>query len=209
MRRYCKMPDMFACLSYVFIMTITPGPNNMVCLVNATKFGFRRTLPFLSGLAVGVIVIMIGSSYLNLSLSRFIPSFRPIAEVFGGLYMTYLAVRILRSEGVTADADTGSATFAMGFGMQFINAKLILYALTVTANFVTPYYQSFIAIVLICTFLGCVSAMMASCWALFGTAIQHFFGKYRKIVNTGMALLLLYAALSISGLLTRIGLLTK
>lgn len=93
------MPDMFACLSYVFIMTITPGPNNMVCLVNATKFGFRRTLPFLSGLAVGVIVIMIGSSYLNLSLSRFIPSFRPIAEVFGGLYMTYLAVRILRSEG--------------------------------------------------------------------------------------------------------------
>ena len=203
------MPNVFAFLSYIFIMTLTPGPNNMVCLVNGSRFGFRQTFHFIAGLSIGVIVIMLGCSYLNLSLSRFIPSFRPIAEALGGLYMLYLAVRILRSEEATANTNTHSATFAMGIGMQFVNVMLLLYALTVTANFVTPYYESFIAVFLICVFLGCCSVMAASCWALFGTAIQRFFGQYRKPLNMGMALLLLYAALSISGMLPRIELLLK
>jgi len=42
---------------------------------------------------------------------------------------------------------------------------------------------------------------------LFGTTIQRLFGQYRKPLNIGLALLLLYAALSISGILPRIKLL--
>ena len=78
------MPNVFAFLSYIFIMTLTPGPNNMVCLVNGSRFGFRQTFHFIAGLSIGVIVIMLGCSYLNLSLSRFITSIRTIAEVMGG-----------------------------------------------------------------------------------------------------------------------------
>jgi cysteine/O-acetylserine efflux protein len=203
------MPNVFAFLSYVLIMTLTPGPNNMLCLVNGSRHGFRQTFHFIFGLFMGVTVIMLGCSYLNLSLSRFVPVFRPVAEILGGLYMLYLAVRILRSEEATANANIHNATFAMGIGMQFVNVKLLLYALTVTANFVTPYYESFISVFLICVFLGCCSVIAASCWTLFGTGIQRFFGQYRRPLNTGMALLLLYAALSISGMLPRIELLLK
>lgn len=203
------MPNVFAFLSYILVMTLTPGPNNMMCLVNGSKFGFRQTLRFIAGLFIGVVVVMTGCSYFNLSLSRFIPSFRPIAEILGGLYLLYLAVRILRSDETAVSANTHSATFVTGVAMQFVNVKLLLYALTVTANFITPYYESSLVIVLICVFLGFCSAISASCWALFGTAIQRFFGQYRKPLNIGMALLLLYAALSISGMLPRIRLLLK
>jgi cysteine/O-acetylserine efflux protein len=123
--------------------------------------------------------------------------------------MLYLAIRILRSDETAVSANTRSATFVTGVAMQFVNVKLLLYALTVTATFITPYYQSSIAVVLICVFLGCCSAIAASCWTLFGTAIQRFFGQYRRPLNVGMALLLLYAALSISGMLPRMRLLLK
>jgi threonine/homoserine/homoserine lactone efflux protein len=91
--------------------------------------------------------------------------------------------------------------------MQFVNAKMLLYGLTVTATFITPYYQSPVILLLFSVFLACCSALAASCWALFGTTIQRLFGQYRKPLNIGLALLLLYAAVSISGILPRIRLL--
>ncbi|NLS44586.1 MAG: LysE family transporter [Firmicutes bacterium] len=201
------MPDIFAFISYMFIMTFTPGPNNMMCLVNGGKFGFRQNLPFIAGLFVGVIVIMVGFSYLNFSLAGFIPGFKPVAEILGGLYMVYLAIRALKSDTTKISGNTHSTTFAVGVAVQFVNIKLLLYGLTITANFIIPYYSSFTAILLLCTFLACCSATSASCWTLFGTAIQRFFGQHQKLLNIGMALLLLYAALSISGMLPRIKLL--
>ncbi len=201
------MPNVLAFLSYVLAMTITPGPNNMMCLVNGSRFGFRQTLRFIAGIFAGVIVVMTACSYFNLSLSRFVPSFRPFAEALGGLYMLYLAVRVFKTDVNTATANARSATFVTGMAMQFVNAKMLLYGLTVTANFITPYYQSPVVLILFSVFLACCSAIAASCWALFGTTIQRLFGQYRKPFNIGLALLLLYAALSISGILPRIRLL--
>lgn len=186
---------------------MTPGPNNMICLVNGSRFGFRRTLPFIVGIFTGVTIVMTAANYFSLSLSRFVPSFRPVAEALGGLYMLYLAVRVLRTNVSAVDPNARSATFLTGLAMQFVNAKVLLYALTVTATFITPYYQSPVVLLLISVFLGCCSGLASSCWALFGTSIYRLFGQYRKPLNVGLALLLLYAAASISGMLPRIRLL--
>jgi len=121
------MPNVLAFLSYVLAMTITPGPNNMMCLVNGSRFGFRQTLRFIAGIFAGVIVVMTACSYFNLSLSRFVPSFRPFAEALGGLYMLYLAVRVFKTDVNTATANARSATFVTGMAMQFVNAKMLLY----------------------------------------------------------------------------------
>jgi cysteine/O-acetylserine efflux protein len=198
------MPDIFAFLSYAFVMTFTPGPNNMMCLVNGSEFGFKRTLRFIAGLFVGVTLVMITCSYFNLSLSQFVPSFRPVAETLGGLYMLYLAANLVKSDMNTVSVKARSATFVTGIAMQFVNAKLLLYGLTVTANFITPYYKSPVVTFLFSILLACCSVLSAICWTLFGTAIQRFFGKYKRPLNIGMALLLIYAALSISGILPRI-----
>ncbi len=61
------MPNVLAFLSYILAMTITPGPNNMMCLVNGSRFGFRQTLHFIAGLFAGVIVVMTACSYPSLT----------------------------------------------------------------------------------------------------------------------------------------------
>ena len=40
------MTVLFAMALFVFTMSITPGPMNIVMLSNGVNYGFKRTLPF-------------------------------------------------------------------------------------------------------------------------------------------------------------------
>ncbi|WP_312815044.1 hypothetical protein [Sedimentibacter sp.] len=40
------MPNLSAFISYAFITSFTPGPNNIMSMTNATKYGFKKSLPF-------------------------------------------------------------------------------------------------------------------------------------------------------------------
>lgn len=45
-----------AFVSYVTVMSITPGPNNLLLASSGVNFGLRRTLPMLFGICVGCAV---------------------------------------------------------------------------------------------------------------------------------------------------------
>lgn len=198
------MPNVIPFLSYVLIVTFTPGPNNIMSLVMGSKYGFARTLPFRLGVAVGFGLVMIVSSYLNLFLFTVVPKMKPIAETVGGAYMLYLAARVLMSKVDATNDDAHLTSFPAGIVLQFINPKAILYGLTVTATFITPYYHSPVALLFFSALLGSISLASTSCWAMFGTGIQRLLGRYGRPFNIAMALLLVYTAASVSGMLPRI-----
>ena len=50
------MPDPLPFITYAFVMSITPGPNNVMLTVSGATFGFRRTLPHLFGVVFGFVV---------------------------------------------------------------------------------------------------------------------------------------------------------
>ena len=47
------MIDWLALGIYTLVMSITPGPNNIMLLASGARFGFRRTLPHLLGVTAG------------------------------------------------------------------------------------------------------------------------------------------------------------
>ena len=47
------MIDVLALATYTFVMSVTPGPNNVMLTASGANFGFRRTLPHMSGIAIG------------------------------------------------------------------------------------------------------------------------------------------------------------
>ena len=51
--------SMYAIILPVFLftlsMTITPGPNNMLLTASGARFGYRRTLPLIGGIVLGII----------------------------------------------------------------------------------------------------------------------------------------------------------
>ena len=42
--------------SYVTVMSITPGPNNLLLATSGVNFGLRRTLPMISGILLGCLL---------------------------------------------------------------------------------------------------------------------------------------------------------
>ena len=78
-----------AAILFVLAATYTPGPNNLMAMDGARRFGLRRCLPFLAGMSSGLIFVIALSGLFNLphSCSSWSPSPRaswPSAPRFCG-----------------------------------------------------------------------------------------------------------------------------
>ena len=196
------MPNFVAFISYVFVVTFTPGPNNIMAMTNGNKFGFKKTLKFLLGIVSGFVIILLLSSYFNLMLFALLPKIKFIMGMIGAIYMTYLAVIIIRSrETEKKDNEAALSSYYTGMLLQFVNPKAILYGITVTSNFIIPYYKSNIYLISFSLFLAFIGFISIVVWALFGEFFQKFLSNYRKPFNMAMGALLIYSAISISGVL--------
>lgn len=189
-------------LSYVFVTTFTPGPNNILSMVNAKKYGFKNSFHFNLGILTGFIILMIACSYFNLFLFNLMPKIEHFVGIFGAVYMLYLAYKVaFGTKKGTVLASKETNTYLAGLTMQFFNPKVILYGITVIATFITPYYKSDFILILFSFFLAFIGFIATLCWALFGALFQNFLTKYNKQFNLAMGLLLVYCAISISGLI--------
>ncbi len=185
-------------LSYVFVTTFTPGPNNIMSMTNANRDGFKKTVNFNFGVFAGFVVIMLACSYFNLLLFNLIPRIKIFMGIVGSVYMIYLAYKIFTSKHVEGEDDnTHMNSFLTGFMLQFVNPKVILYGITAISSFIIPYYNTHAALILFSLLLAFVGFISTTCWALFGALFQKFLSKYRKTFNIVMSLLLLYSAIAI------------
>lgn len=194
------MPNLSAFLSYVFISTFTPGPNNIMSMSNATKYGFKKSLPFNIGVFVGFFVIMLLCSFFSITLFNLMPSIKPFITYAGAAYILWLAWKIFKSKPHSPhanDEEKHVVSMWVAVILQFVNVKVILYGFTILSTFIVPYYQSWYSLVLFSFLLSFIGFISTCCWSLFGTVFQKIFIKNEKIVNIVMALLLIYCAVSL------------
>ncbi|MDF2036361.1 LysE family transporter [Cytobacillus oceanisediminis] len=183
---------------YVFVTSFTPGPNNIMAMVFANRFGLRNTIRFCWGVSAGFFVIMILCSYFNLLLHHFIPRIELIMTIIGVIYMLFLALKIMNSKSDNQNNNDGKQNgFLIGILLQFINPKGILYGVTVISTFILPYHTSHTSLIFFSIFLAFVGFLSTFCWSVFGSIFQSFLAKYRSQFNVIMALLLVYSAGSI------------
>lgn len=185
-------------LSYVFVTTFTPGPNNIMSMTLANKFGLRKTMRFNLGVFAGFVLIMLLCSYLSLVLSGLLPRFRVVMSVVGAAYMLYLAAKVVRStNSAQTTGDEAVHSFWPGLGLQFLNAKVVMYGITVISNFVLPYSHSQLLLMIVAVLLAFVGFVSTTCWSLFGVLFQRLLASYRRPFNVAMGLLLVYSAFSV------------
>lgn len=185
-------------LLFVFVTSFTPGPNNIMAMLFANKYGLKKTIKFCFGVGAGFFVIMLLCSYFNVLLENFIPKIEFIMTILGAIYMLYLAMKIIfSSTKAKDDNDDKNNSFIAGMLLQFINPKGILYGITAISTFILPYYSSNFSLLFFSLFLAFVGFMSTFCWSMFGSVFQTFLSKYRSQFNVIMALLLVYSAISI------------
>ena len=184
-------------LIYVVVTTFTPGPNNILAMSNAARDGYRGTLRFLAGIFSGFWLVMALCGLLNALLVGLLPQVRAWLVWLGAAYMVYLALHILlakpKPQGERA-ADLN--TFWAGFGLQFLNLKVILYGITVFAIFIAQLAPNPWMVALFAPALAAVGFLSTSCWALGGDVFRHFLNRYERWFNLAMAGLLVYTAVA-------------
>jgi len=92
-----SQPLFIAFVVFAAVMFFTPGPNNVMLLSSGLTFGFRRTLPHVAGITIGV-AFMVAAVGLGLG-TVFIayPVLQTILKYAGAAYLIYLAAAIAMS----------------------------------------------------------------------------------------------------------------
>lgn len=184
-----------AFFSYVFLTAFTPGPNNIMSMTNASKYGFNKSFPFNLGVLYGFLIVMSCCAAFSTFLYDFIPSIKPVMLYVGATYILWLAWTVWRNKPHEGKEEISSTnTVISGMFLQFVNVKVILYGITAMSSFVLPYYQDFAIVTIFVLILAAVGFASTCCWALFGAAFERLFKKYDKFLNPIMALMLVYCA---------------
>ncbi len=185
-------------LLYVFVTAFTPGPNNIMAMLVANKYGLKKTIRFSLGVGSGFFVLILLCAYFGLLLKSFIPKVEFIMTILGVIYMLYLAIKIITSknDGNHNDGDKNNS-FLTGMLLQFINPKGILYSITTISTFVLPYHTSNVSLIFYSFFLAFVGFLGTYSWGVFGSIFRKFLSKYNTQFNLVMALLLMFSAISI------------
>ena len=183
---------------YILVVNFTPGPNNIISLMNAGKFGFKKCLRFNLGVSIGVLSIMLLCGFFSSMISDYFPLFETIIKYVGAVYIIYLAYKIIRSE-YSENYNSEEKTYGVreGVVMQFVNPKVIIYALTIISIYILPHVKN--NMILISFYIGLAAvAFIATCsWALFGSIFHKFLIKRGKIVSIVMASVLLVTAVTL------------
>jgi threonine/homoserine/homoserine lactone efflux protein len=182
-----------ALLIFTFVMSVTPGPNNLMLLSSGVNFGFRRTVPHMLGIGIGF-TVMVTAVGLGLgALLERAPLLYTALKYGGGAYMIWLAVKLALSGplGPKGDSVGKPLTFLEAAAFQWVNPKGWVMAVSAIATYTSPlnYLQS---VGIVSAVFGVVNLPCISVWALFGSAMSETLRdpKRARIFNMVMAALL-------------------
>lgn len=159
------------------------------------------------GVFTGVTMLVFLSCYFNLFLFENVAIFKSIVGPLGAVYMLYLAWIIIRpvkdkdTENGKGYSNKAVISYPTGIMLQFLNPKGVIFALTVSSNFILPFFKGNLVFIAFSLGMGLVAFSSVSMWGWFGTLFNRFFSRYSKTFNFLMAAFLVYSAISISGLL--------
>jgi cysteine/O-acetylserine efflux protein len=190
-------------MSFVLITTFTPGPNNISSTSMGVLYGYRKSLPYLLGIASGFFLVMLLCGFVSTTLLKILPSFEQVLRILGALYIVWLAVGTLRTSYTITTDDQLRRGYLRGALLQLMNMKMIIYGMTIYATFLSTLVQIPVYLLVSAFLLASLAFVSISVWAIFGSVIRTYLQnpKIKAIVNVTLALLLVYSAVELSGLL--------
>ncbi|MEZ3500793.1 LysE family translocator [Pantoea sp. KPR_PJ] len=117
--------------SYVTVMSITPGPNNLLLATSGVNFGLRRTLPLISGVLLGCLLQTALAGLALEWLLSWMSTVRLPLTLAGCTYLLWLSWKLWRA-GAPARRDKAQPmTVAGALLFQAVNPKAWIMATNV------------------------------------------------------------------------------
>ena len=184
--------DIFAALvTFAFVTSITPGPNNLMLMASGANFGLRRTVPHMVGVSAGFVLmtVLVGAGLVQV-FDRFPVSYT-VLKVASVAYLLYLAWKIARAQAPgTADATGRPLTLVQAMLFQWVNPKAWAMALTAISAYAPG--QTLAAVALTAVIFGLVNLPSVGVWAMLGQQMRRVLTSPARLraFNITMAVLL-------------------
>ena len=171
---------MLAFLLFSISIAITPGAGNIALLGISSRYGFAATLPFISGNAFGIIIVLAGSSVGLVSLFTIYPELYNVLKYAGAGYLLFMAWSIanMQIEESTVDKRSG---FMSGVLVQVLNPKGWIASLTVFSQFITPNADYLIQVVTIIAGMVITGVPCMLLWAYCGTILKKLLQSPKQV----------------------------
>ena len=189
-------------LIFCTAMSFSPGPNTTLATALAANQGMKPALRFCFAVPTGWTLMMLGCGLGLGALVLGIPVLRWGVKLVGVTYMVWLAWK-LANAGTMGQLDKSrlNVSFGAGVGLQFLNIKAWMLALTLTAGWVVnaagqpstnPIERLGIIILVMAAFA------FSSCftYALVGSLLRDVLSRGNRLLwfNRAIALVLLATA---------------
>lgn len=188
-------------VSFVIVMSVTPGPNNLMLMSSSALFGVRATLPTWLGVNLGFTILLVAAVFgLGELVARF-PWAVLLVKFGGASWLLWMAWLFARAGLSTAGAGGKPAVSERSRPIrsyeaalfQWVNPKALLMTLSAAGAYIaladTPGER---AVLMVGTFIlfGSPCGLL---WVFAGGALKRFMadGRSARILNIAIAAILL------------------
>ena len=183
---------LLALVSFAFVMSFTPGPNNILLTTSGVNFGFVRSIPHILGVKFGFVALLAACGLgLGLLFATY-PAAQTALKVAGALYMLWLAWKVANANSAAGTAaGPRPISFFQAAVFQWVNPKGIVAAVSAIALFVRP--DTVLTDFLLLIFIFGLFTILATCtWTAFGAGLSTWLRdpRHARVFNVAMALLL-------------------
>ncbi|BFM49972.1 LysE family transporter [Marinomonas sp. THO17] len=187
---------MLEILVFAFTIMYTPGPVNFIALFAGVNNQGWQAFRFCLGVGLAMFFLFLTLGYLGSELVT--PTIQKIIAVSGGLYIAYLALKILyASRHFNLEAqDANRLNFKMGFVLQACNPKALVVIVPITTVLFPQANITGNAILIWSMILASMACGASSLYLLIGSKMKSVATAPKRMnwINRLMALLLLIVA---------------
>ena len=167
----------FSLFTFLFIAAVTPGPNNMLLTSSTANYGFRRSIPLLLGIMLGMQSILYLSAFGVAALLLLYPALHIAMKVAGSLYLLWLAWKTATANYEPLKTESAAAKnikWYQGGLLQFLNPKAWLMGLGAVGSYSLPgdlFAQSIIVMSIAVVTVNLIAGLI---WMVGGSLIGYF-----------------------------------
>lgn len=180
--------------TFSLVMSISPGPVNMIILSSGANYGIRKTLAFVSGATIGFTLLLL---FIGLGFYKIInvyPEFLNYLAIAGSLFIIYMGYKIYASKPALEVNKQKLPTFIQGTLLQWLNPKAWLACVAGVSLFSVPNNHNQYLIFSVIYFFVCYLSLL--CWSILGNKATLILNSESRLVffNKSMGLLLIATA---------------
>ncbi len=167
--------ELVVMLAFTLPISFLPGPNNLLSAAHSSRYGFKDSLPLISGMVVGWLILGAVVGYGALFIEENKNILNGLTYV-GVLYIIYLSYHISTSHSV--DNETVSEeklNIGTGIMLQVVNGKAFVHLLILMTTFGTVFGSTFTSKMIVVALNVGIKLIGWIGWGLFGSALKEKF----------------------------------